>query len=1098
MLHRIIGAVGAGKKDRLKEKIRQSFAAGKEIYLLVPEQATARYEREMVTLLCYGAGERVEITNFSRLPDVILRKIGGLADRALSDTEKKLLLFSCMKKLSPMPEVLDLSLDSDSVDALFAELEELRLAGLDAEELDSLCEKDAVPQETKLLLSDLALVRGAFRKTLSSFGDAAEGEELRLARVLRDLPFFRGCDVFVDAFWDFTFPQEKLLREILSQAASLTVSFAGDPAAPLLFDKPLRAARRLKKTALEMGHEVKDEVLSPKENGELSFLKRRLAGQGKPQTAPPSAVSVTAAESPLEEALYLANQIHTLVKEGARWNEILVLHRNEEALPLIALCLEEEGIPVFSEEKRPLLSSPLARTLLLALRIADRKARREELRAYVKKGVYSCPEEEKFLLDAYLGAWNIHVGLALSEKPFPMNPDGYLEFTEENKNELKKVNLAKEMAFAPIRRLAVGLEEETVAEKISALFRFLSEIGAEKILFHQVQEAKDRGDFAAAGELGRHWNTLLSALDEVSSVLGNEKSSREDFFNLLSLALSRSLPGEIPPGQDRVQIAPLGFVRPENSRFVFLCGMNAGVFPAPGGKTGVLGHREKEMLAEMGYPVSTGEREMRNEYFLFYQAIAFAGEKLFLSFVSSASDDEKKHDMSIFLKRVQNIFPALKMHVFRSHSALPTAAEEGFSYALRHWHEKGEGERWKQHFLKTEDFAARALGVEAARAFQKEAFRLKDKLPYEGKDARMSYSRMEKYSNCPFSFFSRYLLEAKVRGKAEFGSNIIGNFAHSVLEKVLLALSLRGIELWDATDEILAEENRIACQAAVAEAMGEEESAAAEHFIRRMEENTLTQLKLLKKEFSVSRFRPTFFEKDLSELSGDYAIPLKDGTKLILGGKIDRVDLYDSPRGKTFVRVVDYKTGNHSFSLDDVANGVSIQMLLYLFALCRRGFELHGKEIVPLPAGILYLNGTVKAKLCHDREELKHREDRPFEDFSVKGLLLQDEEILSAQDPDGNGEFLPVKKKKDGSFSGASALITAEKLGRLSKSVEKIFAQMAESLKEGKIAAKPLYRSKEKNACLWCDYRAICKKGPEDPRRYRTKTGEMLTGGEES
>lgn len=1097
MLHRIIGPVGAGKKDRLKEKIRQSFAAGKKIYLLVPEQATARYERDVVSLLGNHAGERVEITNFSRLPDVILRKIGGLAHKAMTDTEKKLLLFFCMKNLSPAPEALTLRFDADSVDALFSELEELRLAGLDAEELASLCEKNEIPDKTKSLLSDLALLRGAFRKALSAFGDAAEGEEARLARVLRDYPFFRDCEVFVDAFWDFTFPQEKLLKEILSQAESLTVSFAADPAAPLLFDKPLRAAARLKKIARDLGHEVKDEILSPDGCGELAFLKRLLAGGGKPWSAVPKAVSLFAAESPLEEALFIANEIHALVRKGARWNEILVLHRNEDSLPLIALALEEEGVPVFSEEKRPLSSSPLARTLLLACRIAQRKARREELRAYVKKGVFSCPEEERFLLDEYLGTWSIHCSAALWEKPFVMNPDGYLEPTEESRRELEKVNVAKEMAFAPIRRLAVGLEEETVAGKISALFRFLSEIGAEKLLFQELENAKARGDFSAAGELGRAWNSLLSALDETACVSGNEICSGEDFFALLTLALSRSLPGEIPPGQDRVQIAPLGFVRPENSRFVFLAGMNAGVFPAPGGKAGVLGHREKELLAEMGYPVSTGEREMRNEYFLFYQAVGFTGEKLFLSFVSAASDHEKKHDMSIFLKRVQSLFPALETKIFHSASALPRSAEEGFSYALRHWHEKGEGERWKKHFLKDASFAARALSVEAARAFQKASFRLEKHLPYEGKDARMSYSRIEKYSNCPFSYFSRYLLEAKVRGKADFGSNIVGNFAHSVLEKVLVALSLRGLELWNAPDEILAEENRIACQNAVAEAMDGETGATAAYFIRRMEENTLTQLKLLKKEFSVSRFRPTFFEKDLSELSGEYAIPLKDGTRLILGGKIDRVDLYDSPRGKTFVRVVDYKTGSHAFSLDDVANGVSIQMLLYLFALCREGFEMNGKDIVPLPAGILYLNGTVKAKLCHDGEELKHREDHPFEDFSVKGLLLEDEELLSAQDPDGKGEFLPVKRKKDGSFSGAASLITAEKLGRLSQSVERLFAKLAESLKEGKIAAKPLYRSKDQNACLWCDYRAICKKGPEDPRRYRTKMGDVLTGGEE-
>ena len=143
----------------------------------------------------------------------------------------------------------------------------------------------------------------------------------------------------------------------------------------------------------------------------------------------------------------------------------------------------------------------------------------------------------------------------------------------------------------------------------------------------------------------------------------------------------------------------------------------------------------------------------------------------------------------------------------------------------------------------------------------------------------------------------------------------------------------------------------------------------------------------------------------------------------------------------------------------------------------------------------------MKTALCHDRAELAHREERPFADFSVEGLLLKNEELLEAQDPDGNGEFLPVKRKKDGSYSGASSLIAAEKLGVLSRRVEKIFASLAESLKEGKIGAVPLSHGKDKNVCTYCDYLPICKTGTKNPRPYRRKIGDSLVeekGGEEA
>ena len=95
MLHRIFGQVGSGKKERLLGAVSAAYEAGKRILVLVPEQATAGYERDVVSLLGNRAGERVEVTNFSRLPDLVLRAFGGLGEVSLGDTEKKILFFSC-------------------------------------------------------------------------------------------------------------------------------------------------------------------------------------------------------------------------------------------------------------------------------------------------------------------------------------------------------------------------------------------------------------------------------------------------------------------------------------------------------------------------------------------------------------------------------------------------------------------------------------------------------------------------------------------------------------------------------------------------------------------------------------------------------------------------------------------------------------------------------------------------------------------------------------------------------------------------------------------------------------------------------------------
>lgn len=56
--------------------------------------------------------------------------------------------------------------------------------------------------------------------------------------------------------------------------------------------------------------------------------------------------------------------------------------------------------------------------------------------------------------------------------------------------------------------------------------------------------------------------------------------------------------------------------------------------------------------------------------------------------------------------------------------------------------------------------------------------------------------------------------------------------------------------------------------------------------------------------------------------------------------------------GKTYIRVVDYKTGTKKFDLREVYYGLDCQMLLYLFTLERNGGHLFSQGTA---AGVEYL-----------------------------------------------------------------------------------------------------------------------------------------------
>lgn len=48
-------------------------------------------------------------------------------------------------------------------------------------------------------------------------------------------------------------------------------------------------------------------------------------------------------------------------------------------------------------------------------------------------------------------------------------------------------------------------------------------------------------------------------------------------------------------------------------------------------------------------------------------------------------------------------------------------------------------------------------------------------------------------------------------------------------------------------------------------------------------------------------------------------------------GRIDRVDTYETP-DKVYVKIIDYKSGNTSFSLVNLYHGLQLQLVVYMNA----------------------------------------------------------------------------------------------------------------------------------------------------------------------
>ena len=188
-----------------------------------------------------------------------------------------------------------------------------------------------------------------------------------------------------------------------------------------------------------------------------------------------------------------------------------------------------------------------------------------------------------------------------------------------------------------------------------------------------------------------------------------------------------------------------------------------------------------------------------------------------------------------------------------------------------------------------------------------------------------------------------------------------------------------------------------------------------------------------------------------------------EGVRLLLGGRIDRVDLYRGEDGETvYVRVIDYKSSKHEFSVKSITEDMNIQLLLYLFTLCsEENRALFADESGTLPTRVMPASAVYLSPEESDRGStiLPCR----------TGVVLGEEEILAAANSDDRETYLPsVKRNKNGEFSG-KGLLTRDQLDELEELLKSTIRDTASQMYQGRAARTP-----SDKACAYCRVKGSC------------------------
>ena len=1056
MLHLILGRAGSGKSTRLTEAIAADVANGKPAWLIIPEQQANLSERTMLPKLPDSAGLTFTITGFKRLSGEVAARCGGGTPMPIQKGLCSLLMWKTLRELGDrLVEYGSISLRSDAslTDKLIETVDELRASAVTPERLDEVLA--ALPTDSALhpKLSDLSLLYAAYDSALTDALDGKPIDEIaHLSEMLEEYDYFEGSNVYIDSFTDFTAAEYAVLHHILKQADNVTLTLCCDGSIPATDPALLgvtETLKRITRLASDAGVEVDRVVLNENKRAvsdELRLVERylwdfSLKEDSVPVPTTTGAITRICASNAYAESEAVALHILDLVHRGTRYGDIAVFFRSSDTYRgILDAALERYGIPFYFSEKTTLSEMPLSRLLLSALRAVSHGFQAQDILTMLKTGLCPVDPSDADRFEQYVSIWRIN-GDDFVQPKWTRNPDGFSQkISARGQIILASANRVRESLMPPLLRLRAACVKGVKLPQLSAaLYALMQELGLAGACATLAERELAAGYLKQAGETVRVFDTVCMTLTQISARLPDLALSTEEFAAVLRMVFDKTEIASVPSLHDSVTVGPADTLRVENVAVAFVMGLNEGEFPAAGHDAGLLSSDEKQQLRVMGLALDKDDEvQGANELFYVLRAMSKPSEQLFVS-TARADSEGKLKSPSLPYVRLATILPHLKTCVRTFDLSMISAPSDVYDMTYA---STGDEDDDENNGPRNEE--DRYLPVEPS--VHDIAPDVTERLL--GKDLYLTQSKIERFVGCPYSFYCTHLLNLREREPARVDASDRGSFIHHLFEHFLRdCITEDGSFCLPEDSEVEGLCGRIVNDYIRSLGVVAMSDLRTLHVFARLRSLALILLRDILHELKHSAFRPVAFEEKIGEGARVpyYEIELTDGHRILLGGTVDRVDCYR--RGEdVYLRVIDYKTGTKEFSLKDVARGVNMQLLIYLFSLCRPE-HTH-------PAGAMYV-------------ATDHGDSKP--ETSRTGLLLSDLTILTAMNDEWNKKYLAgISKTQKDKISG-KAQISADGLDQLERDICGTLGAIGEDMIHGRAARTP-----SKDACRFCSMRAGC------------------------
>ncbi len=1066
MLQRIFGKSGSGKTRYIFSKLEECMSNQKKAFLIVPEQCAVSYEREVIEKLGNKSNLYIEVINFKRLCNRVFRETGTLSAKQLDSGAKKLIMAQVLDELLPLfSEFSKSAHNADFIDKAISGVNELKMYGISPEKLEETSNvlKNSGKQTISKKINELAIISSAFDARQKNITGVSADIYERLCDELEKTPFFNNYTVFVDSFYGFTYPEMKILSHIFEQADDVYVSFACDiREQDEIFDRCKNAAFECKKCAENHGVNVVDVSLAENirhtKNNALyvfrdKFSSMFLATTQTDETC--TGIQILSCRDIYSQARAAASVVSKLVRGGDKFSDIAICAKNvEEYYGVLDTVFAKSDIKLSFEKVHTLSETPLYELVLSGIE-ASFTFDEQAIMRFVKTGLSCLCDSEADIFETYVRTWGITSQNLRRDEDWLMNPDGYVE-SEPDMEILGLVNSARSKIFTCIDSLAQNLKtSKNVKDCAVAVWNFLNDIAKQKNL----ESFDDGAD-------GRDLDLLCECLDSMVSSIGEDDCTPSRFAFLFKICAGQYDIGKIPESTDEIAFYSVDLMRTIGKKHVIIMGVNEGVFPCGKTDSGFFTESEKRILKGEGIVLSElAENKMLDELFLAYSCVCSAGQSVTMLYSETSLSGEKMYP-STLVSATANIC-GVQVHQFNENNCGEAYIGDKLLFESYLSMNNGVVKNTLHEFFKDKEKYREKLEYFSGTFNSDETLSQKTLSKLYGESISTSYSRLEKFNECPFAHFCTYTLRLRSEPVAKLGPPEAGNIMHRVLEQFVPILSKSKLDGKVLTPEQAKSKVCTLLEEFFKNISGTGEETFSKRFkylYNRLSKQLCAMAEILSLELIHSEFLPSDFELTINDNCEVKPVKMQlgDGRTLKIVGQIDRVDVYEKD-GVNYVRIIDYKTGSKVFRKEDILAGFNLQMLLYMYTLTQTGKVKYGDNIVP--AGVLYANVTnpdTSENLGFDDEAVAEQNEVKA---SVYGVLLDETDVLNAMDNTEKRMFVPIR---------SDYLFSLSKLGELLNFASLTAAQLAMQMYSGHKKISPFVNDRI-DACRFCDMLPVCQ-----------------------